>query len=394
MDERVMQFRVGVLVLLTGLFLFLLVMIIGAMPDLGARSYTIHVQFESAPGVQIDTPVRKSGVLIGRVTQVSLDKHTVLVTARIKQEYKIYRNETIMVNSASLFGDAVLDVVNKKPDPRTEGTDRVPVSYRETPTGVMLVSFAQPTELTAKDDDAIGDDAIGDDEVFWGETATNPLQVLVNLEDDVEQTLSRLSDASDNVGLLASRINTVLTGEDQKLSKLINGAERSFTEVSTAMNSLNKLVGDPVLKRDLERALSQIPELVHDMRIAADGMRRMATSAETNLDNLRGFTEPLGESGPELVANLTLSTRNLDQMLAQVAGITEAISDRQGTVGQLIYNRDIYDRLDRAVENIEEITVKAKPIVKDIRTFTDKIARDPRQLGIKGALDRRQTGIK
>ena len=160
------------------------------------------------------------------------------------------------------------------------------------------------------------------------------------------------------------------------------------------MNSLNKLVGDPVLKRDLERALSQIPELVHDMRIAADGMRRMATSAETNLDNLRGFTEPLGESGPELVANLTLSTRNLDQMLAQVAGITEAISDRQGTVGQLIYNRDIYDRLDRAVENIEEITVKAKPIVKDIRTFTDKIARDPRQLGIKGALDRRQTGIK
>lgn len=384
-----MQFRVGVLVLLTGLFLFLLVMIIGAMPDLGARSYTIHVQFESAPGVQIDTPVRKSGVLIGRVTQVSLDKRTVFVTARIKQEYKIYRNETIMVNSASLFGDAVLDVVKKNPDPRTEETDHVPVSYRETPTGVMLVSFAQPTELTAKDDDAIGGD-----EVFWGETATNPLQVLVNLEDDVEQTLSRLSDASDNVGLLASGINTVLTGEDQKLSKLINGAERSFTEVSTAMNSLNKLVGDPVLKRDLERALSQIPELVHDMRIAADGMRRMAVSAETNLDNLRGFTEPLGESGPELVANLTLSTRNLDQMLAQVAGITEAISDRQGTVGQLIYNRDIYDRLDRAVENIEEITVKAKPIVKDIRTFTDKIARDPRQLGIKGALDRRQTGIK
>ncbi len=389
MDERVMQFRVGVLVLLTGLFLFLLVMIIGAMPDLGSRSYTIHVQFESAPGVQIDTPVRKSGVLIGRVTQVSLDKRTVLVTARIKQEYKIYRNETIMVISASLFGDAVLDVVKKKSGTRTEETDRVPVSYRETPTGVMLVSFAQPTELTAKDDDAIGDD-----EVFWGETATNPLQVLVNLEDDFEQTLRRLSDASANVGLLASGINTVLTGEDQKLRVLMDSAERSFTEVSTAMNSLNKLVGDPVLKRDLERALSQIPELVHDMRIAADGMRRMAASAETNLDNLRGFTEPLGESGPELVANLTLSTRNLDQMLAQVAGITEAISDRQGTVGQLIYNRDLYDRLDRAVENIEEITVKAKPIVKDIRTFTDKIARDPRQLGIKGALDRRQTGIK
>ena len=30
-----------------------------------------------------------------------------------------------------------------------------------------------------------------------------------------------------------------------------------------------------------------------------------------------------------------------------------------------------------------------KPILDDVRVFSDKIARDPRQLGLKGALDRR-----
>ena len=33
-----------------------------------------------------------------------------------------------------------------------------------------------------------------------------------------------------------------------------------------------------------------------------------------------------------------------------------------------------------------------KPILDDIRIFSDKIARDPRQLGLKGALDRRPVG--
>ena len=33
-----------------------------------------------------------------------------------------------------------------------------------------------------------------------------------------------------------------------------------------------------------------------------------------------------------------------------------------------------------------------KPVVSDIRIFSDKIARDPRQLGLKGAIDKRPIG--
>ena len=45
-----------------------------------------------------------------------------------------------------------------------------------------------------------------------------------------------------------------------------------------------------------------------------------------------------------------------------------------------------------ALGNAEDITSRLKPIMDDIRIFSDKIARDPRQLGLKGALDRRPVG--
>ena len=61
--------------------------------------------------------------------------------------------------------------------------------------------------------------------MFWGETATNPLQVLVNLEDDIEHTLKQLAGASSNVSSLASGINSVLTGEDQQLREVMRRAD-------------------------------------------------------------------------------------------------------------------------------------------------------------------------
>lgn len=71
-----MQFRVGVVVLGTLIITAILLVIFGKLPSLiPGRYYTIRVYFDYANGVDKDTPVRKSGVLIGRVTDVRLTDH-------------------------------------------------------------------------------------------------------------------------------------------------------------------------------------------------------------------------------------------------------------------------------------------------------------------------------
>ena len=65
----------------------------------------------------------------------------------------------------------------------------------------------------------------------------------------------------------------------------------------------------------------------------------------------------------------------------------------EGTLGRLVRDDELYDRLEMATTNIEDATRRIRPILNDVRVFTDKIATDPRQLGVKGALDRKPLGI-
>ena len=97
MDERVLQFRVGVVVVASAIIAVILVMLFGAQANVWQRRYEIHVKFPEAPGVTVDTPVRKSGVLIGRVSNVKLREEKegggVLVSIRVFDQFKLHRQK-------------------------------------------------------------------------------------------------------------------------------------------------------------------------------------------------------------------------------------------------------------------------------------------------------------
>ena len=64
-----------------------------------------------------------------------------------------------------------------------------------------------------------------------------------------------------------------------------------------------------------------------------------------------------------------------------------------GTLGKLVRDPQVYNDLAQAAGNVNRLTKELRPIVDDVRVFTDKIARHPEQLGVRGALDRRP-GLK
>ncbi len=72
MDERVLRFRVGVVVVAAAIITIILITLLGAWPSPFTPRYTLHIVFPAAPGVNVDTPVRKSGIEIGRVSSLEL----------------------------------------------------------------------------------------------------------------------------------------------------------------------------------------------------------------------------------------------------------------------------------------------------------------------------------
>ena len=94
-----------------------------------------------------------------------------------------------------------------------------------------------------------------------------------------------------------------------------------------------------------------------------------------------------------MVAQIDVTIGRLDDTLQQAAMFTKALNQSEGTLGKLVRDPKVYDDLAQAAATVNKLTKELRPIVDDVRVFTDKIARHPEQLGVRGAIDRRP-GLK
>jgi len=358
MDDRVLQFRVGFVMLVAMLLTCILFFLLGEQPQFLSQKNTIYVEFATAPGVTVDTPVRTSGILIGRVSNVTLeDDRDVLVTIKVEDQYMPRQNEVCRIVSESLLGDAALEFV--------------PTDLPNIPTAIL-----------------------NDGARIEGQVASNPLKVLVNLEKSLLDTMQTIDQAGTNVGELAQNANQLLNGNRDQFGRIINKTEVALERFDSAVAGVQNLVGDQELNTKLKQALEGVPEVITESRRLIDELRSVAGRANSNLENLEGFTEPLGERGEQLVANLENSTENLNELVAQLAIFGRRVNDSDGTLGMLINDPKLYQNINDAAMNIRELTARLRPILDDARVFADKIARDPGRIGVKGALNRNQTGLK
>jgi phospholipid/cholesterol/gamma-HCH transport system substrate-binding protein len=364
MDDRVLRLRVGVVVLAAALITAFLVARFGDLPLPGGGTYTIYVRFPRAPGVTQGSPVRMSGVQIGRVTSLELLQPTgVRVVAEIDKNRTILDSDVCWITSASVLGDSVLEFVPP---------DRIPPEAKALEPGTEIIN---------------------------GRVAANPLEAFTNIEPALQGAMLSVREAGSEVAATARNLNNVIGNNQDQLPRIAQKTERALDQFTSTMQNINQLVDDPIMREDMKRSLREFPQLVRDANVslgkanaAFDSMKAASDRANTNLANLENFTRPLGERGPQLVDNLDGSLANVNELLEQLVTFTDNLNSRQGSLGRLLNDPAIYLRLERTLANAEEITAGIKPILADIRVFSDKIARDPRQLGLKGALDRRPIG--
>lgn len=363
MDEKVIQFRVGVVIIAAALVTGILIFLFGE----GVRGqYTVYLKYPEAPGVMVDTPVRKNGILIGRVSKVELVEDGVLLTARIDDDRQLNRGEIPRIGTASLLGDAVVDFV-----PGRQGASTEPVQEGD----VLTNGVVQSNPLDA-------------------------INMIVELEDDIQSAIASVDVAGRSITELSDNINQFMTGNEDQLQSILNKTEMSMDKFSATMTTMNDLLGDEELSRRLKSALEDLPEIfneakltLQDTRKTMAGFENVSRRAEINLQNLEGFTAPLGESGERLVANMTRTLQNVEEISAALSRFSEALENGDGTLGKIVYDDELYERLNTAIASVQDVTQKLPRIVNDLGVFSDKIARDPRLLGIKGAMDQRPAGM-
>ncbi|MEQ8209753.1 MAG: MlaD family protein [Lacipirellulaceae bacterium] len=377
MNDRKRAFQLGVLGIATFFVASILILWnsdFSALPF--GDKYQLQMLVDQAPGVAPQTPVRRRGLLIGRVADVEATDEGALITIDINEGKVVKTNEKPRIQS-SIMGDAIIEFV--------------PVRSSE------------------------GAQAIAPGAIVQGGYNPNPVDMLATMQGDLRETVQSLGRAGDEVAMLAERLNNVMGGNDmERITRLVDSMEIAMQRFGRVMDDVDDVIGDETVKEDLRKGIAQLPTVVADARAILTALEGVATSAEENLDNLQGFTGPLGERGEKIVGILEDSAGNLEELLANAAELAANINNSEGSLGRLLKDRTLSDDAEAAVKELRNVMVKLsatidngngavsdvrslindrtiniriRQIIDEIHVFTNKLARDPARV-LRGVIDR------
>ncbi len=400
MDENKLKFGVGVLVISSIGIGVILVFLFGAFPSVLNRDYTIAAVFPSAEGISVNTPVVRDGVRIGRVSSIDLrDEGGVLVTLAMDSRYRLPHRYVPRIGSGNFVtGDAQMEFVRAN-EPE------------------LTLIFGEDREIIDKP-------YIDDEFVDYGTKA----QSLFEMENDLQDTFTviqtageSIATAGESVNQLANEVREIIGSTDLQLDTVSEEIMTTLEDFQAVLRDVRTIVGNPQNQQNIEASIARLPELLQSAQealdstesvfdtieragaqfekvglAAEDAVKNVNTTVESagqTIANLEQFTEPLAERGDELVDQAIRSLASLESSLTQVEEFGRTLNNSDGTIKRLIEDDEIYWQVKRSIENVEMATAKIRPILDDVRTFTDKIARDPRELGIRGAISRRPSGM-
>ena len=109
MSRRLVEICVGLFVVAGAIALFMLAMKASNLTNVStADSYQVSARFSNIGGLNIKSPVKASGVLVGRVSDISYDEgsHEALVTLSIEKQFDRFPSDTsASIYTAGLLGE-------------------------------------------------------------------------------------------------------------------------------------------------------------------------------------------------------------------------------------------------------------------------------------------------
>lgn len=388
MDERRMQRRVGWVVLFTITFLGILLVINNpAASPFGNRGYEFYIDVPSAPGVAVNTPVRKDGVLVGRVSGLEWTETGVRLKVRIDRDVLIFENDVPQVEPSSIFGDAVVTFTRK---PVVEDPNN----------GAMQFQPQLPADGAAPADNR---KPILAESVVKGSVTDDPLTAITKLNQNLGPSIEKLGEAGEKVAILADKMNQAI-GDDisgTRIAQVLDEATLTLQDFRRTTNNFDQLLADDELRGQLGDALREFPGLMTDARGTLQragqtlaNFDQVIASADRNLQNIEGLTAPLGERGEEISDLLISAIDNLDIVMKDLSRFAAALNKGEGLLGRLVKDKKLSDDVDLLMRNAnvlvyninERVRTDLEPIMYNVKVFTDKIAREPGRI-IRGAVN-------
>lgn len=360
MNERQLQFRVGLFVIAALSVVCVLIFQFGDVRDALQKRYDVLARFESAPGVLVGSPVRINGVQIGHVGKIHLDQEGsgVLLTLSIEQKYKL-RSDAEPYLQQSLLGDTVVEV-----------------------------------------SPGYSDTVLDRNTVLHGKPPFDMTSIVKKMDAQLETTMASFEATSREWQLVARNINGIVQTNRGSLGVVVERTAKSLDDFSVTMqraaqtfDNANRVIGDPQTVQNLRKAFAGLPQIVTETQQTITAMRQTVTSINGNMKNIEGVTQPLAKHTTSIVVRLDQSLANLEALTGELRDVAQVAAKSDGSLKRFLSDPSLYDDLENSATSLAILLRNLQPVVQDMREFSDKVARHPEILGVGGAL-RPSSGLR
>lgn len=368
MNERVMQFRIGMFVIVAGLVLTMLIVWFGESPALFRSQSYVTVHYNEAPGVSEGIPVRKSGIRIGEVSAIRFDDRPgqpdgVLVTLALDRKYKL-REGAVPRISRALIGDVAIDMMPSD-------------SSNEMKTG--------GTPATAP--------------VIEGTVAPDPSNALASATEafeNVKGTLASIDEAAKGIATVTKKAGNI----DEFLASFRDMGRKVGTLAENLDKMTNTAGGDfPAAVANIRQVTDKLNTTLDDKtRADLKASVRQLASGSAKLDKILADVQPLAvdlgqKSGMAPTTSLGQALMRMNRITYDVGLLTAQMGDGRGrlnpngSIQKLVVSSELYDNFNGLALSAREVMGGAKKLMVNFNKFAERISNDPGAIG-RGALQR------
>ncbi|PSB32073.1 MCE family protein [filamentous cyanobacterium Phorm 46] len=359
-SRTVREGSVGFLILVgIGLFGGLVLWLRGV--QIGNRSYKFAVEFSSAQGMQIGTPVRYRGVAVGKITALKPNSNGVDVMVEIAPgTLVIPKDVAIEANKSGLIGESSIDITPNSILPESLLT-------------ANPISADCPAEIICKNSRLKGQAGVSLDELIRSTVRLTNLYtdpVLFNNIKSISENTANTAKGAAKLTQDLSSLTQTAKGEIKTLSQSVKGELGTFNQsMKGEVSSLNQsLKGEASsLNQSVKGEISGVAADVSKVAKTADSSTKAVSAAAINSANsvtkaANQITLTANELNSLVVTNkssLVSTLNNLNQASQEMRITVSSLSPTINRInqGQLLSNLEILSaNAAQAAANLRDLS--------------------------------------
>lgn len=156
-------------------------------------------------------------------------------------------------------------------------------------------------------------------------------------------------------GLIKGMINDGAMG---KLQDMVPAVEKMLPKLDSIMTSLNVILADPAIRQSLHN----VQTITDNLTTSTAQLNTLMAGLNKNVPGMMAKANNVLDNTETLTANLAAvdvasTMRQVDQTIANVQQLTAKLNSKEGSLGLLMNDTQLYDNLNSTMRNADSLVI-------------------------------------